>query len=204
MAAVLAALVTLLAQDQDAIERKIQAIRIDADFNETPLVEVADFLRDLANINVLIDQAAKDKDVKVTFKAKGITGKTFLNLVCSANELGTMVKDGILVITTKENAMGDVHLEIYEVTDIVMPIKHFPGREINFGDDGVVFTDTQEEPSPELGDFLVECVRTFTGNQAWDNDKATITYQNGLLIVKQTKEVHRKIQKIILQLRSLK
>jgi type II secretory pathway component GspD/PulD (secretin) len=194
----------LLVQDNDAIERKVQAVKVDADFKEAPLAEVVDFLRDLVGINIIVDREVQDKGVIVSLTAKGISAKTLLNLICGAHELGTRIKDGILTITTKEKAQGDVHLEIYEVTDIVMPIKSFPGREIQFGDDGVTFVDQTDEPSPDLGDFLVEMIRNFTGNGAWDNDRATIAYQNGLLIIKQTKEAHRKIQKIILQLRSLK
>jgi type II secretory pathway component GspD/PulD (secretin) len=203
MTLLLAAALSLI-QDSDTIDRKIQTIKVDANFNDTPLEEVADFIRDLAGINVLIDPEVKGRDIKVSLTAKGISGKTLLNLICNANDLGTKVDDGILVITTKEKAAGDVHLEIYDVQDIVMPIKNFPGREITFGDEGIQFIDQPDEPSPDLGDFLVECIRTFTGNKAWDSDKATITYQNGLLIIKQTKENHRRIQKILLQLRSLK
>lgn len=190
-------------QDDDTIDRKLQTVKIDADFNETPLKDVADFIRDVVGINVILDPGV-DASLAVSLKAKGISAKTVLNLALGSHDLGMKIQDNILVITTKDKAMGDVHLEIYEVTDIVMPIKNFPGREITFGDDGVTFVDQQDEPSPDLGDFLTEMVRTYSGAKAWDNDKATMNYQNGLLIVKQTKEVHRKIQKIILQLRSLR
>jgi type II secretory pathway component GspD/PulD (secretin) len=203
MTPMLAALV-LLVQDTETIERKLQAAKIDADFKETPLKEVADFIRDLVGINVIFDKDV-DSSVAVTLQAKGVSAKTVLNIVCSAHSLGSKVTDGILVITTKEKAQGDVHLEIYEITDIAMPIKNFPGGELTFGEEGVIITPPPlDDPSPDLGDFVVEMVRNFTGSQSWDNDRASIMYQNGLLVVRQTKEVHRKIQKILLQMRSLK
>lgn len=191
-------------QDGEAIDRKLQAVKIDADFKETPLKEVADFVRDLVGINVIFDRDV-DQSVAVSFQAKGVSAKTVLNLVCSAHGLGTRVTDGILVITTKEKAQGDVHLEIYEITDMAMPIKNFPGGELQIGENGIeILTAPMDDPQPDLGDFIVEMVRNFTGSSAWDNDRASIMYQNGLLVVRQTKDVHRKIQKILLQLRSLK
>lgn len=191
-------------QDDETIDRKLQAAKIDADFKETPLKEVADFIRDLVGINVIFDKEV-DSSLTVSFQAKGVSAKTVLNLLCSAHDLGTRVTDGILVVTTKSKAQGDVHLEIYEITDICMPIKNFPGGEIRIIEDGVVIDPPpQDDPSPDLGDFVVEMIRNFTGHQAWDNDRSSISYQNGLLVVRQTKEVHRKIQKIVLQMRSLK
>jgi hypothetical protein len=180
-----ALLLALALQDNDMIERKLQAVKIDADFRETPIKEVADFIRDVVGINVLLDREV-DGNAAVSFQAKAVSAKTVLNLVCAANGWGIKISEGILFITTKEKAQGDVHLEIYEVTDITMPIKNYPGGEVQFGDTIEIIPPPPEEPSPDLGDFLAEMIRTFTGNQAWESDRTSIVYQNGLLIVKQT------------------
>jgi type II secretory pathway component GspD/PulD (secretin) len=199
------ALTALLAQDKETIERKLVAVKVDAHFTDAPLAEVADYLRDVVGINVVIDRDAQDKGATVSIKVKDVSARTLLNLVLKAHDLGYLIQENILRICLKEKALGDVHLEVYDVQDIVRPIQNFPGREITFGDEGMIFTDTPSEPNPEMGDFLVELVRNFTGGAAWDeNDRATMNYQNGLLIVKQTPEVHRKIQKILLTLRSIK
>jgi type II secretory pathway component GspD/PulD (secretin) len=206
MTSILALVIPLIAQDRQTVERKIQAITIDVNWTDRPLSEVVDFIRDLANINILIDAEAKAKDVKVTLQLKGVRLKTALNFICQAHDLGTRFEGDVLILTTKEKAAGDVVLEIFDVQDMVMPIKHFPGGEIQFGDEAGTMNipPPPEDPSPDMSEFLIELVKTYTGAKVWDdNPKAGIVYQNGTLVVRQTREVQRKIQRILLQYRSL-
>lgn len=208
MVAMLApAVAALLGSGQDPanrdVDRKIATMRLSVEFQDTPLKDVVDFLRETADINVILDRGV-DPSTPVTFKVRDITLKTMLNYILRAHELGYIISEGILQIVPIEKAQAKVQLKIYDVQDLVAPLRDMPGREITFGDDGIQFIDTPPETSPEMGDFLVELLEQMTGRKAWeDNSNASMIYQNGLLIVRQTPEVHRKIEALINMIRRL-
>ena len=202
--AILAASSAAIAQDANRdIDRKISTMRVSVEFADTPLKEVADFIREAAGINLMLDREV-DGSAAVTFNVKDITVKTLLNYVLKAHEMGFIIQEGILMIVPIDKARAKVTLNIYDVQDVVAPLRDMPGREITFGDDGIQFVDTPAETSPEMGDFLVELLQSMTGSKAWeDNSDASIIYQNGLLIVRQTPEMHRKIELLINMIRRL-
>ncbi|HLG41889.1 MAG TPA: hypothetical protein VI643_00895 [Planctomycetota bacterium] len=204
LVAVLAASGAALAQDANRdIDRKISTMRVSVEFQDTPLKEVADFIREAVGINLMLDREV-DGSAAVTFNVRDITVKTLLNYVLKAHELGFIIADGILHIVPIEKARAKVTLNIYDVQDVVAPLRDMPGREITFGDEGIQFVDTPAESSPEMGDFLVELLQSMTGSKAWeDNSDASILYQNGLLIVRQTPEMHRKLELLINMIRRL-
>jgi hypothetical protein len=177
-------------------------MKINVSFEDATLSEVADYLREVVDINVLIGRDV-DADTEINFTVKDITVRAFLGYILRANDLGMKIEDGILRIVTAEEAEADVKLAVYDVQDVVMPLRDMPGREITFGDDGIQFVDQPAEVSPDMGDFLVELLRSFTGERAWENSEADIFYQNGLLIVRQTPEIHRKLEKLITMIRRL-
>jgi type II secretory pathway component GspD/PulD (secretin) len=204
-AALTAILATTLLQDpaNRDTDRKISTMRLSVEFQDTPLKEVVDFIRETADINVLIDREV-DAAAAVTFKVRDITLKTMLSYILKSHELGYIISEGILQIVPIEKARAKVQLKIYDVQDLVAPLRDMPGREITFGEDGIQFVDTPAEVSPEMGDFLVELLEQMTGRKAWeDNSNASMIYQNGLLIVRQTPEVHRKIEALINMIRRL-
>jgi hypothetical protein len=62
------------------------------------------------------------------------------------------------------------------------------------------------EAGPEYAEIpIAELVRAHTGGKTWDeNPKASVNLQNGLLVVRQTPEVHRQIVRLLNLLRANK
>lgn len=105
---------------------------ISFDFVETPLSDVAQFLRDFSGVNVVLDvnalsQLGVDLDTPVTLSLNAVTMKSALRLLLRPLELTYVVRDGVLYITTSESAEQDLITKVYPVGDLVTRIQNFGG-----------------------------------------------------------------------------
>ena len=99
----------------------------DLDFEDTPFIEVMDFLRDEYKINVVLDQTARDdsltEDELITFNVKGIRLKNALRLLLSEKEATFIVRDEVLRIISLSSASDPEFFvtNVYNVGDLVAP-----------------------------------------------------------------------------------
>jgi len=94
-----------------ASEKKILEVLekpTDAEFNETPLRDVIDFLQDFHNYQIQIQLDKKaikdqglDSDTQVTGKLKGLPFRSVLRLLFSEYGLSFIIRNDVLVITTR-------------------------------------------------------------------------------------------------------
>lgn len=207
IAALMVAASVASAQDAKEIERKIAAVKVSTDFKDTSLDEVVEFLRELAGINIMVDPAVKEKNIQITLKVKDVSVKTVLNLIMEMNAIGWKYREEVLYITTSDKLKEDVVLKIYDVQDLLAPIKQFPGAEIGLSDTGVdvIPTVPDDTGGDTLESVLEDLIKTHTGIKAWDdNPNASIQLNKGLLIIKQTKEVHKEVGRFLARLRQFK
>jgi hypothetical protein len=117
-----------------------------------------------------------------------------------------LFKDGVLQVMTREDvADKTMRMEIYDCRDILYPISNFPGidLDLNASGPGVILQAAPEDPGSEIP--IEEMVRAHTGGRSWEeNPKAVVKMQNGLLVVKNTPEVHKQIRRLLDLLRSNK
>ncbi len=102
------------------------------EFVETPLQDVVDYLKDLHGIEIQLDgkaleEAGVGSDTPVTRNLKGITLRSALRLMLGALELTYVIKDEVLLITTKEKADAELVTKAYPVADLVIPIRSMMG-----------------------------------------------------------------------------
>jgi uncharacterized membrane protein YgcG len=118
-----------LASESDAERKIMDELKkpTSFEFNETPLREVVKYLNELHGINIEVDQknlgdANVTLDTPVTKVLKGVTLKSALRLML--NDLGAsyIVRDEVLLITSKEQADTYLVTKVYPVGDLVMPI----------------------------------------------------------------------------------
>ena len=198
------AITALLPQDPDRqIEAKLATLRVTMEFKDAAVEDVLDFVRDVGGLNVVL--TVPDEGRKVSFSAKDITLKGALSLILKPLGLVWRVRDGVVEVTTKEKADEDVVLELYDLRDLLHVLRDFPGTDIVLDSDqpGAMVV----EPDPPLPDELPveELVKAHTGGKSWEeNPKASIGLQNGILVVRQTREVHREIRRLIAKLRAFK
>lgn len=192
-------LVALLPQDGREIENKIRTVRVSMDFREAKLEEIATYLREITGLNIVISPKVGDKGDGITFVAKDISVKGALSLMLRPRGLAFRVRDGVLLLTTKEELDQDVVMELYDIRDLLHNPRDFPGGEFTL-EDG--FAPPGAEPEPPAEFPIVELVKGHTGGKSWDeNPRASISLQNGILVVRQTREVHAQVRRMLAKLR---
>ncbi len=193
-------------QDEPSKElrAKLRSIRVDVDFSNFSVAQLADYLRDVAGINIVVDPKA-DEIKTLAMKARGVTIQSILNLLLKPHGIGFAVEDGVLKIVPESKLKSEVRLEIIDVRDLLMPIRDFPGVDITLNEDtsGATFNAAPDDARPEFP--IVELLKAHTGGKTWDeNPKASLQLMNGLLVIKQTPEVIAQIRKILGSLRQYK
>ena len=199
-AIVLALTVPAPAQDssRDSMESKLKNLRISLDFKDAPLEAVVDYLREVSDLNTFVDSKVREKNVVVNLKVTDIALRSALTLMLKPHDCETMIKDNVLMIMTREDVVDKtLKMELYDCRDILYPIQDFPGVEIVLNVDGGVDSFA---PAPEpAGEMPIEeLVKAHTGGKSWDeNPKCTARLQNGLLVVRNTPEVHRQVVRLL-------
>jgi type II secretory pathway component GspD/PulD (secretin) len=183
---------------------KLNGLRVTLDFKTAPLEDVINYLREISDMNMLVGTKAREKGVTVSLKVTDLPLKSALKLMLAPNQLAYTFKDGVLYIATEEEVQQDVVMEIYDVRDLLHPITHFPGVEMTLASEGLGATVTEETSTAEEMP-IVDLIKAHTGGKTWDdNPKASINLQNGLLVIKQTRETHKSVRRLIGKLRDFK
>ena len=104
------------------------------DFNESPLRDVQRSIEDQFRIPVEIDARALeelglDLDTPVTQSLSGVSLRSALKRMLGPIDLAYIIKDEVLLITTKEKAEENLVVKVYPVADLVLPVD--PGSGLN-------------------------------------------------------------------------
>jgi len=125
------------------------------------------------------EQIDKDIPVRVELPYATVSAKTLLELLLDPLELGYLVRDGIIYLTT--------HLALEEEEDF-LEFRVYNVRDLRKGD-----TDTEE---------FMNLVR-FVNDAAWEDDDGyggNVQWHDGMLAVRQTQKVHGQIEDIFAKL----
>ena len=200
----------------ERILRVLYTQRVSVDFNEVPFEEAIGFLRKVSKLNIVIDpkvyQETPKETMRVTLKLDNLPLITIFKVILRFWELRMVYKYGVLFITTKKEVQKKLVLRIYDVRDLIMPIRDFPGPDIslrNPEDTGpridYEFEEEREDSRIASPEELVNLIRQNIGGRTWEEVPGTsIEMRGGLLIVVQSREVHREIMIFLSQLRSLR
>ena len=191
----------------------IESQKISMEFEEAPFEDVLDFVRITTEINVVVDpviyQDRSREEFLVTLHVRDLTVRQALELVLELNRLTWSVKNGVMVITPLEARTLRFSPRVYDIRDLLFEVRDFPGPDISLtspGDDGnlgAIFGDPPaiDELEP---DMIVDILRENTGVGSWDQTDTGIQHAAGLLVVRQSSEVHREVHKMLNLLRSHK
>jgi type II secretory pathway component GspD/PulD (secretin) len=196
------------AQAQDAsraeIDGKLNNIKVTLDFQNAPIDQVVDYLREISGMNIFVDTKVRDKNLVVSLKVTEISLRSIFSLILRPHNCDILFKDGVLQLMTREDvADKTMKMEIYDCRDILYPISQFPGIDLDLSaaGPGVILQPDQGDSGSEIP--IEEMVRAHTGGRSWEeNPKAVVKMQNGLLVVKNTPEVHKQIRRLLDLLRA--
>jgi type II secretory pathway component GspD/PulD (secretin) len=203
------------AADKQEILSRLSELRVPAKFGAdgegAPLAEVANYLQNVSGINFTLSSKVRDElgedetSVELDLPERSI--KQLLDIITEVREnLRYKVEDGVVKFVTQEEMIGGQVLRMYEVRDLIRPVRDFPGREINIQPSGGVPESDEEIEEREFlivtEDTLDGLIRDNVDPESWDADPANaLRISNGTMVVNQTPEVHSKIQKLLDDLR---
>jgi general secretion pathway protein D len=113
-----------------AIEEKLKSPVL-CQFKDQPIGLVIHELGKMAGIPVHLDSRGLEDlgvsaDQKVTLNlSQEVSLKSALNLILEPLELGYMIRDEVLKVTSAQRQGGDVYQTVYPVADLVIPIPNF-------------------------------------------------------------------------------
>ena len=186
-------------------ESRLKNIKVTLDFTNAPLDVVMDYLREISGLNLFVGSKVADKQILVTLKVNEITLKSVFSLILKPHGCDTLFREGVLMILPQEEvADRTIKLELYDCRDILYPVMDFPGVDIQLAvDGGLSAIPSDVAASAEFP--IEELIRAHTGGRSWEeNSKTSLKLQNGILVVKNTPEVHRQVIRLLDLLRSNK
>jgi hypothetical protein len=166
------------------------------DFQGVPLRDVMQFIADKHHILIQIDNSAlkgaqiDPSATQITMAVKDISLRSALNLLLSQYDLAFVIKDEVLLLTTKAKADSMFDTRLYDVRDLVGH-DYDPNGTADF-------------------DSLIDVIRSTVDPQSWDKaggqgSLATFN-ENGVcaLVIWQNYQGHEQIQNLLQELRHLK
>ena len=109
--------------------------RLSVDFVETPLTDVAAFLRTVTDCNIVLDPKVLAADPRVTLKASDMELGSVLRWVTELTKIHMGFVDGAIWLS-QEPYQGASRTVLYDVSDLVMPRRDFPGPELDISQPG--------------------------------------------------------------------
>jgi hypothetical protein len=208
------------AQTQAKLEKSI-----DAEFVETPLGQVLDRLAEETKAQFRMDmrvlnEAGITADMPVTFHLKNMPAETILRLMFRDSNLAYWLEDGVVIVTTQDEANQYLETRFYRVNDLL----DLTNEPISIDKPITIASDSASEknsifaskpPAKNLRDVkedytvnvdnLIEVITTTIRPQTWDTvgGAGSISEYRGVLIVSQTQDIHREIPKLLDKLRKL-
>lgn len=203
------------------IKARLASEKLTIEFPGVPLEEVLDTLQSISGINFVLTaearQALEDSDQPVRLaEVRDLPLENILRLVLQGRDpnFSYVVKNSAVVVGPAESVRDDVYLEFYEVQDITKRPPPFPAPELalnenegsdgggggggilNFGDDDAGTSD----PTVPI-DIVVELLTKTLWGEDGAPEGESVEGQGGKLVVRTTIENHRKVERLLDQLR---
>jgi hypothetical protein len=199
--------------DRGAQLRAKLAKPLTAEFVETPLCDVLDFLGDKVGVQIhakwkQLEDAGIAKEAVISTKLKDVPGDMLLDLVLdqTGGHLMYTVQRGILVISTKEDLSSKSTTQVYNVRDLLTPAA--PAAEAK-AEDAPAAVPEQGAFGGIAGDYqtpaekLVATIRSTVAPDSWAEmgGPGSVVLYNGLLVVKQSPAVQQELADLLRMLR---
>lgn len=203
-----------------ALRSRLSTTRMDADFDDITIQQVANNIFFTTQVPVSIDpEVALDLDdngetVTIT-GLRNLPVENILNILVEqvGEELAWTVRNGRVYITTLEKAGGEVAIRIHNIQDITFPLTDFKGVNIRdiplpneAGDDAetTIFNSELDRVRLVEPDEIETLIRENIARESWDlSDAYSLQFvdSNNLLVV-HTPDVHQEIADFLNNMRA--
>lgn len=211
---------------------RMKNTRISAiDLSDAPIEDLVKTAREYLNCNFVVSPKVREKhaeeELRVTVRLKEVSVQTLLKVVLKPKGLTVTVRDKILMVVPQEEITQAMTTKIYDVRDLLYGVTSFTPPSVPWGavgggggrgGGGVPYSsifsgfdtggegDGGESRSDEdmLG-TLRQLIETHTGEGSWEsNDKATLSFVNGMLVVTQNDKTHKEIDELLQTVRRMR
>jgi len=194
------------AEKAESILNLLTSRRLTAKLEKATIDEFVTWFRASTGINVFVHKGKMTKDgvdpegIQIDLDVKDVSAADLLKLAFAGVDVGFKIEGNVLIITSKKDARGKPVLRIYSVAHLLVPIRDFPGQDMN------VYPSNYEPPEPpepevvqtyQSSEELAELVRTYTGQGTWEDDGVRITVFRHHLFVRTYPSVHAEIQHLL-------
>lgn len=194
------------APKEQSIANLLQGRRLTVKLEKATLDEFVSHLRASTGINIFVHKGRMVKDgldpdaIQINLDVHDVTAAELLKLAFAGVDVGFRIQGNILILTSKKDARGKPVLRIYSVAHLLVPLRDFPGQDMN------VYPSNYQPPDPpepeivqtyESSEQLAEMVRTFTGEGTWEDEGVRITVFRHHLFVRTYPSVHAEIQRFL-------
>jgi len=199
------------------IRKRLQR-KVTFEFVDTPLDEAIGFLRQLANVTMIVDPkvlagGAPTINLRVTDMSLDLALEWILKLA----DLEYALRDSAIFISKPQNLTASVELRIYDVSDLTQNIQDFPGPDFQIstagdtaggggagaggGAAGGPFV-APPKVAPTLTN-IADMIRNRVKPESWDPALGTsIEERGGKLVVMQRPEIHALIEQLLANFRA--
>src|SRR5690606_5618311 len=190
------------------ILNKLRTTVIDHRFASAPVADWAKYYSTVTEVTFVVSKEVAEMDTETTtltdFSLPNASVEQALNVIRSLTNVHWKVENGMVRLVSEEHAGGRMYVSHYQVGDLIRGVADKPGRELKLtvpGEDSGFDFAEDEEPKPTVLDSsqLEQMIReNVPGN--WDGD-VVATIQGNVLIVRNTREAHEGVQKLLAELR---
>ena len=177
---------------QQEIDRKLNR-PVTSDFRGRTLADVVEFLRDYTGLNIVLDAPALEeegiaRDVKINVRLAGVSLRSALRRITDPLGLTYLVKDEVVLVTSRTKMAGELRTHVYPVADLVVTTQ--PAR-----------------PGSDAVEELRDVVEAVIAPNSWDTvgGPGSVQYFGGakVVVVSQTPDVHEQVRDLLGQLRAV-
>lgn len=196
-----------ISDEDKTIIDKLKSIKITIDMQNAPLTAIVDYIREISGLNFVIDTKAieKPEEVMISIKVSDIVLDGALRLMLGPQQKAHSVQGGVVSITSTDALKKLVRLELYDVQDLTYGMQDFPGVDISLTVDSIGTATVADEGGRAqfTGDDLANLIKNTIRKDQWEEaDGKSIQFQNGLLIIRNSVDIHKSVRKFLSDLRA--
>ena len=207
------------AQTQAKLEKLM-----DAEFMDATLEQLMDYLANKTDVQFHFDKRSMNEagismDTPVTFRLKNVPAEMIMRLVFRDLDLAYYLDNGVLIVTTPDEAQCRLDTRLYRVSDLIDTTNEpasngntimkspptSPDAEIDNKARASknIPASSQYSVQEDYLDDLINLVTSTIRPTTWDSvgGPGSIAPYRGVLVISQTADIHREIQKFLDDLR---
>ena len=199
--------------EDEEIRSRLMATEIPIVFEQTTLEDLVNYFKATTGVNFIVSQGIIDSGDDPLFDLRTPPRPALrpldLLLSMAMPPCKYNIKNGVVTIMLQEEPLGNYVLDVYDIRDLSKTISNFPAKDFNLAPSNTMtnfdedMDEDEENPDVIGNDTLVDLIRANISPASWDDDtNNTIATIGNYLVVRQSPEVHEKINQLLTDLRN--